>query len=69
MGKQMSFRGVVDSARVASCLIKVSFCGIVGSAPQASFCEVVDSACGNAREHIMNYAHSVPGLTIFDFCL
>ena len=67
MGTLMSFRWVVDSARVASCLIKVSFCGVVDSAPQASFREVVDSACGNAREHIMNYTHSVSWLTIFSF--
>jgi len=67
MGTQMSFREVVDSAIVASCLVKVSFCEVVNSAPQASFREVVDSACGNAREHIMNYAHSVPWLTIFSF--
>ena len=50
----MSFRGLVDSASVASCLIKVSFCGVVDSAPQASFREVVDSACSNAREHIQD---------------
>ena len=63
----MSFRKVVDSASLASCLVKVSFCEVVDSAPQASFREVVDSACGNAREHIMNYAHSVPWLTILIF--
>ena len=60
MGTLMSFREVVDSASVASCLVKVSFCEVVDSAPQASFREVVDSACGNTREYIMNYAHSVP---------
>jgi len=49
----MSFREVVDGARVASCLVKVSFREVVDSAPQASVCEVVDSACGNTREHIM----------------
>ena len=63
----MSFREVVDGARVASCLVKVSFREDVDSAPQASVREVVDSACGNAREHIMNYAHSVPWLIIFSF--
>jgi len=36
------------SARVASCLVEVSFCGVVNSALQASFREVVDSAFGNA---------------------
>ena len=36
------------SARVASCLVKVSFFGVVNSALQASFREVVDSAFGNA---------------------
>ena len=36
------------SARVASCLVKVSFCAVVNIAPQASFREVVESACGNA---------------------
>ena len=68
-GKLKSFREVVDSASVASCLAKVSFCEVVDSAPQASFREVVDSACGNAREHVMNYAHSVPSpwLTISSF--
>ena len=56
MGTQMSFREVVDSASVASCLVKVSFCEVVDSAPQASFREVVDSACGtsNTREHIQD---------------
>ena len=67
MGTLMSFHEVVDSASVASCLVKVSFCEVVDSAPQASFRKVVDSACGNAREHIMNHAHSVPWLTIFSF--
>ena len=45
----MSFREVVtvDGARVASCLVKVSFREVVDSAPQASVREVVDSACGN----------------------
>ena len=44
---------VVDSASVASCLVKVSFCEVVDSAPQASSREVVDSACGtsNARTY------------------
>ena len=42
----MSFREVVDGARVASCLVKVSFREDVDSAPQASVREVVDSACG-----------------------
>ena len=54
MGTLMSFCKVVDSASVASCLVKVSFCKVVDSAPQASFREVVDSACGNAREHIQD---------------
>ena len=54
----MSFREVVDGARVASCLVKVSFrevdaAQVVDSTPQASVREVVDSACGNTREHIM----------------
>jgi hypothetical protein len=53
MGTRMSFREVVDGARVASCLVKVSVREVVDSAPQASVCEVVDSACGNTREHIM----------------
>ena len=55
VGTRMSFREVVDSARVALCLVKVSesFRVLVDSAPQASVCEVVDSACGNTREHIM----------------
>ena len=53
MGTRMSFREVVDGARVASCLVKVSFREVVDSAPQASVCEVVDSACGNTREHVM----------------
>ena len=38
----MSFREVVDGARVALCLVKVSFREIVDSAPQASVREVVD---------------------------
>ena len=56
VGTRMSFREVVDGASVASCLVKVSFCEVVDSAPQASFREVVDSACGtsNAREHIQD---------------
>ena len=60
MGTPMSFREVVDSASVASCLVKVSFCEVTDvdhdSAPQASFSEVVDSACGtsNSREHIQD---------------
>ena len=56
MGTLMSFREVVDSASVASCLVKVSFCEVVDSALQASFREVVDNACGtsNAREHIQD---------------
>ena len=54
MGTRMSFHEVVNSASVASCLVKVSFCEVVDSAPQASFREVVDSACGNAREHIQD---------------
>ena len=53
VGTRMSFREVVDGARVASCLVKVSFREVVDSAPQASVREVVDSACGNTREHIM----------------
>ena len=49
----ISFREVVDSVSVAPW---VSFCEVVDSALQASFREVVDSACGNARdsEHIQN---------------
>ena len=39
--------------KVASCLVKVSFREVVDSAPQESVREVVDSACGNTREHIM----------------
>ena len=41
----MSFREVVDSASVASCLVKVSSCEVVDSTPQASesFREVVDT--------------------------
>ena len=57
MGTQMSFHEVVDSAPVASqCLIKASFREVMDSAPQASFREVVDNACGtsNAREHIQD---------------
>ena len=52
----MSFREVVDSASVTSCLLKVSFCKVVDSAPQATFREVVDSAYGtsNTREHIQD---------------
>jgi len=42
VGTRMSFREVVDGARVASCLVKVSFCEVVDSAPQASVHEVVD---------------------------
>ena len=75
MGTLMSFREVVDSASVASCLVKVSFCEVVDSAPQASFREVVDSACGNTREHdhdsgCMNSAHvaTVPQAWLTIFC-
>ena len=42
---------------------RMSFCGVVDSTPQASFRGVVDSACGNAREHIMN------SLAQTQFCL
>jgi len=34
MGTRMSFRKVVDSASLASCLVKVSFCEVVDSAPR-----------------------------------
>ena len=71
MGTRMSFRWVVDSASVASFLVKVSFCEVVGSASQASFREVVDSACGRTYSGCMNSAHvaTVPQawLTIFYF--
>ena len=53
MGTRMSFLEVVDSASVASCLVKVSFCEVVDSAPQASLREVVEST-SNAREHIQD---------------
>ena len=43
VGTRTSFREVVDSARVASRLVKVSFREVVDSAPQASFHEVVES--------------------------
>ena len=33
-------------------LVMASFCGVADSAPQAPFRGVVDSACGNAREHV-----------------
>jgi len=42
VGTRMSFHEVVDGARVASCLVKVSFLEVVDSAPQASVHEVVD---------------------------
>ena len=42
VGTRMSFREVVDGARVASCLVEVSFCEVVDSAPQASVHEGVD---------------------------
>ena len=54
MGTRMSFREVVDSASVASCLVKVSFCEVVDSAPQAFFREVVDifrEACAAALRY------------------
>ena len=45
----MSFREVVDSASVASCRVEESFCEVVDSTPQASFREVVVSACSTSN--------------------
>ena len=54
VGTRTSFREVVDSARVASRLVKVSFREVVDSAPQASFHEVVESCLRQNIKHIQD---------------
>ena len=62
MGTQMSIHGVVNSARVASCLVKVSFRGVVDSARVASclikvsFCGIVDSAPQTSFREVVDSA-------------